>query len=315
MLSSDDHIIKRLSGFAFLLLLIYSPALYAQVNILDSVFTFRAGTVKTGNALNLISQKTGYFFTYDTKIIDPERKTEMSFNRVRLRSILDSLLKNDTLRYSVINKYIIVYKSSPSPEVSEIKTEWKFRNITGIISDSETGEPLPFATIGINSIGKGTVTNNNGEFGLKITPDCVNDSLSVSYLGYYTRQIPVKQAFDNNFNIKMRREYVSIPEIIVHNQAPQEILRKAFSSIQHNFGTTPAELTGFYREAVMKKSELQIYSEAILQIYKSAYSGTIFGDQIKVIKSRKIENTGRKDTLTVRLKAGLNSCLLLDGAQ
>jgi CarboxypepD_reg-like domain len=315
MLSSDDHIIKRLSDFAFLFLLIYSPALYAQVNVLDSVFTFRAGTVKTGNALNLISQKTGYYFTYDTKIIDPERKTEMSFNRVRLRSILDSLLKNDTLRYSVINKYIIVYKSSSSPEVSEVKTEWKFRNITGIISDSETGEPLPFATIGINSIGKGTVTNNNGEFGLKITPECVNDSLSVSYLGYYTRQIPVKQAFDNNFNIKMRREYVSIPEIIVHNQAPQEILRKAFSSIQHNFGTTAAELTGFYREAVMKKSELQIYSEAILHIYKSAYSGTFFGDQIKVIKSRKIENIGRKDTLTVRLKAGLNSCLQLDGAR
>ena len=65
----------------------------------------------------------------------------------------------------------------------------------------------------------------------------------------------------------------------------------------------------------MKKTELQIYSEAIVQIYKSTYSGTIFSDQIKVIKSRKIENIGRKDTLTIRLKAGLNSCLLLDGAR
>lgn len=316
MLSSDDHIIKRLSGFAFLLLLLHSPASYSQVNILDSVFTFRAGTVKTGNALNLISQKTGYYFTYDSKIIDPERKTEMSFNRVRLRTILDSLLKNDTLRYSVINKYIIVYKSTPAlPEVSEPKTEWEVRNISGIISDSESGEPLSFATIGIMSKGKGTVTNNNGEFGLKITSDCIDDSLSVSYLGYYSRQIPVRQAIDNNFNIKMMREYISIPEIIIRNQAPQEILRKAFSSIPHNYGTTPAWLTGFYREAVMKKSELQTYSEAILQIYKSAYSGTIFGDQIKVIKSRKIENNGRKDTLTVRLKAGLNSCLMLDGAR
>ena len=315
MLSSDDHIIKRLSGFAFLLLLLHSPASYSQVNILDSAFTFRAGAVKTGNALNLISQKTGYYFTYDSKIIDSERKTEMSFNRVRLHTILDSLLKNDTLRYSVINKYIIIYKSTPAPVVSEVKTEWEVRNISGIITDTESGEPLPFATIGIMSKGKGTVTNNNGEFGLKITSDCIDDSLSVSYLGYYTRQIPVRQAIDNNFNIKMMREYIPIPEIIIRNQIPQEILRKAFSSIPHNYGTTPAGLTGFYREAVMKKSELQTYSEAILQIYKSAYSGTIFSDQIKVIKSRKIENTGRRDTLTVRLKAGLNSCLMLDGAR
>jgi hypothetical protein len=52
-----------------------------------------------------------------------------------------------------------------------------------------------------------------------------------------------------------------------------------------------------------------------LQIYKSAYSGTLLGDQIKVYKSRKIENTDRSDTLAVRLKAGLSTCLELDGAK
>ena len=65
----------------------------------------------------------------------------------------------------------------------------------------------------------------------------------------------------------------------------------------------------------MKKSELQTYSEAILQIYKSAYSGTLFGDQIKFYKSRKIENTDRIDTLAIRLKAGLSTCLDLDAAK
>jgi hypothetical protein len=315
MLSSDDHIIKKLSGIAFILFLLHSPVSPGQVNILDSVFTFRAGSVKTGIALNMISRQTGYYFTYDTRIIDSERKTEMSFIRVRLRNILDSILKNDTLRYSVINKYIIIYRNNPAPAVSEIIPEWEVTNITGIITDSESGEPLQFATIGIMSKGRGTVTNTNGEFGLKISRDCLDDSLSVSYLGYYSRQIPVRQTLGNNFSIRMMREYISIPEIIIRNQAPQEILRKTYNSIAKNYGTTPAGLTGFYREAVMKKTELQTYSEAILQIYKSAYTGTIFGDQIKVLKSRKIENTGRKDTLTVRLKAGLNSCLLLDGAR
>jgi hypothetical protein len=314
MSSSDDHIIRKLSGIVILLILICSPS-YSQVNILDTEFSFRAGTVKTGNALTLISQHTGYYFTYDSRLIDTEKKTLLFFNNVKLGTILDSIFKNDTLRYSVINKYIIVYRNDPSP-VTQTKTiDWEVKNITGIITDSETGDPLPFATIGIMSKGKGTVTNNSGEFILKITRDCINDSLSVAYLGYYDRQIPVMQTIGNNFNIKMTREYISIPEIIIRNQAPQEILRKAYNSIPHNYGTTPAGLTAFYREAVMKKSELQIYSEAILQIYKSSYTGTIFSDQIKVLKSRKIENTDRKDTLTVRLKAGLNSCLMLDGAR
>jgi hypothetical protein len=315
MLSSDGYINKRLSGVALLILLFYSLVSFSQVNILDSVFTFRAGTVKTGNALNLISQKTGYFFTYDSEIINPEKKVEMTFIRVRLRMVLDSLLNNDSLRYSVINKYIIIYRVTPAPEATLEITDQAARTISGIITDAESGEPLPFATIGIMSKGRGTVTNNNGQFVLKISSNCINDSLSVSYLGYYTRQIPVRQALGNNFNIKMRREYISIPEIIIRNQIPQEVLRRTYNSIANNYGNTPAGLTGFYREAVMNKSELQIYSEAILQIYKSAYTGTLLGDQIKVIKSRKIENTDRKDTLTVRLRAGLNSCLILDGAR
>jgi hypothetical protein len=36
---------------------------------------------------------------------------------------------------------------------------------------------------------------------------------------------------------------------------------------------------------------------------------------MKIIKSRKTENLGLKDTLTIRLKAGLSTCLLLDGAR
>lgn len=315
MLSSDDYIIKKLSGIALIILLVNSPRTFSQVNILDSAYTFRAGMVKTGNALNIISRQTGYYFTYDSKLIDSERKTNLTFIRIKLRTVLDSLLNNDSLRLSVINKYIIIYKYIPVPVRVDTIPEREPKYITGTITDFETGEPLPFATIGIMSKGKGTVTNDNGEFGLKITPDCFEDSLSVSYLGYYNREIPVKQAFNNNFNIKMMREYISIPEIIIRNQAPKEILRKAFHAILRNYGNTPASMTGFYREAVIKKSTLQNYSEAILQIFKSAYSGSLLGDQIKVIKSRKIENLGIRDTLTVRLKAGLNSCIMLDGAR
>lgn len=315
MLSSYDHIIKKLSGIAVLLLLAGLPRAFSQVNVLDSAFTFRAGIVKTGNALDIISHSIGYYFTYDSKIIDPDKKARLNFTNLRLRSVLDSLLKNDSLQFSVINKYIIIYKTLPPSANADTVQHWDVKYITGVITDSETGEPLPFATIGIMSKGKGTVTNSNGEFGLKITHDCINDSLSVSYLGFFNREIPVRQALGNNFDIKMKREYISIPEIIIRNQVPQEIMRKAFNSIPHNYGNTPACMTAFYREAVIKKSDLQNYTEAILQIYKSSYTGIIYDDQIKIVKSRKIENVGLKDTLTVRLKAGLGSCLLLDGAR
>lgn len=316
MLSDNGFILTKNPAITLLFFLIFSQSAECQVNLLDSAFTFRAGTIRTSYALDIISRATGYNFTYDSRIIDAERKAKMSFTNIKLSVILDSLLQNDSLVYSVIDKYIIISaKVRPvSPQADSLRAG-KINYLTGLIVDEETSEPLPFATIGLKNTGRGTVSNNNGEFGLKITPDCISDTLYVSYLGYIERKIPVTQSLENNFTITMKREFISIPEIIIRTHVPQEIINKTIAAISRNYGSTPSSLTGFYREGIQKKDELQSYSEAILQIYKSAYAGTLLGDQIKVLKSRKIENTDLRDTLTIRLKAGLSTCLELDGAK
>jgi hypothetical protein len=313
MASFNGSQFKRVSAIALFILLTCHHVAICQGTILDSLFTFRAGTVKTGNALSIITKQTGYNFTYDSRLLNTENKTEMIFSNEKLNAILAIILKNDSLVFSVIDKYIIISKAIPAqtPKTDSIPSR-EFYYISGIIIDDESGEPLPFATISLKNSGKGTITNNNGEFGLKITYDFLTDTLSVSYLGFIGREITVEQAIGNNFTISMKREFVSIPEIIIRTQVPQEIIYKTLAAIPRNYGNTPAMLTGFYREGVMKKQELQVYSEAILQIYKSAYTVTLLNDQIKVYKSRKIENSFLHDTLALRLKAGLSTCLELD---
>jgi len=90
---------------------------------------------------------------------------------------------------------------------------------------------LPFAAISLNNRARGTVTNETGEFGLKIPGESLADTLSISYLGFIRREIPVKQALGNNFTIRMKREFISIPEIIIKTQVPQEIIYKSISAI------------------------------------------------------------------------------------
>jgi len=314
MASFNGPLFKR-SFFALIIISLMRchPAM-CQGTILDSLFTFRAGLVKTGNALNIISRRTGYNFTYDTHLINQEKKIQLAFTGVRLADILDSILQKDSISYSVIDKYIIISKTlppvvarvdSPLPEVTDY--------ISGIIVDDETNEPLSFVTIALKNRARGTVTNATGEFGLKIPGENMTDTLSVSYLGFIKRDIPVKKALGNNFTIRMKREFISIPEIIIKTQVPQEIIYKTIAAIPKNYGNSPVMLTAFYREGVMNNQELQVYSEAVLEIYKSSYTSTLLNDQIKIYKSRKVENTTSHDTLSVRLKAGLNTCLELDG--
>jgi hypothetical protein len=316
MPSINGNIFTRLTYSAILLLLLVPREGDCQETILDSLCTFSSGQVKTITALEIITKQTGYNLTYDSRLIDTERITDLTFDTVKLRYILENITKNDSLEFSVIDKYIIFSrKEKNGPREAVPLTEIKLDYIAGTIIDEESLESLPYATIALKNRGKGTVTNNNGEFGLKIGDDMMDDTLSISYLGYLNREMPVSEAFGRDIKISLKREFISIPGIIIRNQIPQEIINKAVRSIPDNYSRSAAYLTGFYREGVLKRRLLQNYSEAIIKIYKSSYTGAILGDQIKVLKSRKIENTGKKDTLTVRLKAGLSTCNELDGVK
>ena len=251
----SGNILPNIHAITLLIMLSLPVDAVCQAGILDSLFTFRAGIVKTGNALGIISRQTGYNFTYDSRLVDAEKKTTLSFRNTKLSVILDNILENDSLTYSVIDKYIIISRIVPATHEKADPGIFSAVNyISGTVIDDESRTPLPSATIGLKSTGRGTISNSNGEFSLRITPDCINDTLVVSYLGYYGREIPVKQSVANNLAITLKREFISIQEIIIRNQIPQDIISKSLLAVNRNYGNTPSLLTGFYREGVMKKT-------------------------------------------------------------
>jgi hypothetical protein len=231
-----------------------------------------------------------------------------------LSELLDSVSGDPDVRVSVIGKHIILYRETALPPDSWLEDDNPPAEIliSGRVTDTESAEPLPYATVGISHRGRGTVTNFNGDFILRLDNQYIDDTLSISYVGYVNRLIPVRSLPGNILTISMERDYIPIPEIIIRAQDPHLIIRKILSSVASNYGTTPALLTGFYREGVYRRKEPQIYSEAVVQIYKSPYARSLQNDQMKVLRSRKIENLEVKDTLAVRLKAGLSATLTLD---
>ena len=302
--------VTLIAGLLFLSLLSFS-----QESILDRPVRLPGSSIRASRALGEISRLTGFLFTYDTRIINADRSFTLPGQEMPVREILDSVAGDTAIHFLVQGRHIILYRETampprPDPPADSLPV---FLSIGGKIIDAETSEPLPYATIGISHRGRGTVTNYNGNFILRISEECLEDTLTVSYVGYVNRLLPVRSLPGNVMTITMDRDYIPIPEIIIRAQDPLLILRRTVSSLASNYGTTPAILTGFYREGVYRKKEPQIYSEAVVKIYKSPYTRSLQNDQIKVIRSRKIENLEARDTLAVRLKAGLSATLSLDG--
>ena len=75
VLTCSKHIIK-IKRLVIIILIITSPSYTdAQQNVLDTRLSFRLADVSIANVLKSISRKTGYYFTYDTDLIEPEKFT------------------------------------------------------------------------------------------------------------------------------------------------------------------------------------------------------------------------------------------------
>jgi len=309
---------STLKKSVIILLIIISGCSFAtaQDNILETHFTFKFDQATISTILKSVSRRTGYHFTYDTDFIEPARTRSLRIDGQALKTLLDTLFYDITVDYSVIEDHIIIYRpvNESSPLIEE-KGKESVYHLSGLISSAENGQPLPYATIGIKSKGKGTVTNFEGEYDLNITKEFLDDTLIVSYLGFYSRVIPVKQAISSYFNIELSRKFIPIPEVIIRNRQPLELILKTKQNIADNYGRTPAAMTAFYRESVSKKTKILLYSEAVIELYKSSYATTLFNDQVKIVKSRKISNLDPSDTLIFKLKSGLDGALSLDGAK
>ncbi|MCK4630386.1 MAG: carboxypeptidase-like regulatory domain-containing protein [Bacteroidales bacterium] len=288
--------------------------LWGQDNVFEQKISIKMNGAKIRTALEAISRKTGYVFTYDTDLVKPETIISVDAEEKPVRELLDEIFNNCNFSYSVIDNHLIIYKEidETTPIIRE-EGKTPVYMVTGSIRETGSGNPLPFTTIGIYKKGVGTISNYDGNFSLKITPACLDDSITISCLGFKSRIIPVNQAVDNNYIIELERDYIPIPEVIIRTREPLELILGIRRHIPENYGTTPVILTAFYRESISKRNKLQLYSEAVIEIYKSAYVRTLKTDQLSVFKSRKMENIDNSDTLLIKLQAGLDACLTLDG--
>jgi TonB-linked SusC/RagA family outer membrane protein len=82
--------------------------------------------------------------------------------------------------------------------------------ITGLVTDAQTGEPLPGATVVISGTGTGTATDLDGNFVLDYSE---GEMLTVSYIGYRTEEIPIGST--TYFTIRLTPDMAQLDEIVV----------------------------------------------------------------------------------------------------
>jgi hypothetical protein len=94
--------------------------------------------------------------------------------------------------------------------------------LSGQIFDETTGESIPYTTIEIFEKEIGTAANSNGIFSLQLPNDFINQTLSISALGYSKKEIQINNEFDiKNCSIYLEPQIYTLPEFTFRDLSGQ----------------------------------------------------------------------------------------------
>ncbi|WP_372933033.1 TonB-dependent receptor [Mariniphaga sediminis] len=191
----------RISSF-FLLISIFQ-AFAGKAYSQKTNFTFDFSEMKLVDVLDEIEEHAEFYFLYNDKLIDTERKISISIENKRINEVLDILFGGTDVVYTITNSKIILAPSY----LSDMNVQ--SNQIYGKVID-ENGQPMHGVAIIIKGTNKGTVTNLDGEYTIKDIP--FDAMLQFSFIGMHTQEILVDGK--ERINVSMKTDAIGIEEVI-----------------------------------------------------------------------------------------------------
>lgn len=263
-------------------------------------------------ALKIIERQTGLSFSYNTGLFDRKKEVFLAAENDPLIDVLKKVFSDPELEFSLIGRHIAIYKPYKAASANPVRTDSVYYfMVNGKVLDNDTKQPLPFSSVYLVGKTTGTISNEEGEFQLKLSSMDITEILRISCIGYKYFSAPVASLINTNQNYFLETDVISIQEVIIRKMSPVMLLLEANKSIRNNYHNEAAILTSFYRETIRRGNRFTMVSEAVLENYKSGYR-SVTPDRVKILKGRKNEDFSSDDSLILKLKAGLSTMLMLD---
>lgn len=268
--------------------------------------SLKAKNLSTGVLLDNISSASGILFTYNSKLINDNKKISLTRENCEVGKILDDVL-TDNLTYKVVGNNIVIV---PKTEITELSENARGFSIKGKIIDDETMIELPFATVNIDDKPIGTITGENGVFELKTDFSTKNDTLIISYMGYVSQKVLISELSDGKMHsFRLKKKTYELGPVLVTPIKAEEIVKESLKKLSSSNVISDENLKAYYRESYYADSAFALRAEAVINII----SGKSDSPEIFVSDSRKVIMAKHND-ITLKLRGGPYFCINLDFA-
>lgn len=122
--------------------------------------------------------------------------------------------------------------------------------LSGIVLDFNSEEPLLYTNIFVLHKNRGTITNENGRFAIDVSGLNKNDTLRFQFIGYKTRNLTVGM-LDTMPAVYLKKESYNLLEAVIFGGGthdPKSIVKNIIKNKDSNYKMTPSRWKTFIRE-------------------------------------------------------------------
>lgn len=206
-------------------LFIFATGLLASVRSQNMRVNIHMNNAKTQKVMEEIERQTDYLFVYNNEDIDLNHKVSISAESQTVSEVLSMLFNQTNTTYAVEGNNIMLVKKDTE---GNLLSQQFPRRLTGTVKD-KFGDPIIGANVVIKGTSQGTITDIDGNYALDIPQKAI---IQISYIGYLTQYIPVKE--QKEINIQLVEDTQSLDEVIVVGYGTQRKgeLTSSISSIK-----------------------------------------------------------------------------------
>ncbi|WP_372634959.1 SusC/RagA family TonB-linked outer membrane protein, partial [Fodinibius sp.] len=177
------------------------------------------------NALRQLARQGQVGLSFQPEHI-PDKKVTLQVNDTPFYDALDQLLEGTDLKATLPSSrdVLVIQKKEQSIEAVQ-------QTVTGTVTDSETGEPLPGVNVLIQGTSTGMATNADGEFSLEVPGE--DAVLVFSFVGYQTQEVIVgdREVID----VSLEPDLGSLDEVVVvgYGEVQKSSLTASVSKVEN----------------------------------------------------------------------------------
>jgi len=165
------------------------------------------------DVLDEIENQSDYYFLFNQKLVDVDRKVDLNTKETSINSVLVDLFAGTDVRHQV-SDHLIILTTEKQAQDQKMDLQAPVRSpadieVTGRVID-ENGEGLPTASVSVRGTNIGVVTDLEGNYRITVDESAV---LIFRFMGYMQVEEPV--AGRTIINVSLEPEATELGEVVV----------------------------------------------------------------------------------------------------